>query len=187
MSAGLTTADKNRVLLLKLMVVVVAMFAFAIFVMPPIYTVFCQITGLNGKTNREAVAAPAAATADLGRDVRVEFLTSVDPALPWDFHYQISRLSTHPGQITQTEFYVKNNADHPVTGHAVPSISPSEAARYFKKTQCFCFSSQTLAAGESRSMPVVFYVDPAMPSDLTTITLSYRFYKQPDPVAVTAR
>ena len=167
-------------MLLKLLVVVVAMFAFAIWVMPPIYNVFCQLTGLNGKTNKMAVAAPSGPP-ELNRDIRVEFLTAVDTGLPWDFHYQVSRLVTHPGQITQTQFYVKNNADHAVTGHAVPSISPSEAARYFKKTQCFCFSSQTLAAGESKEMPVVFYVDPALSKDLSTITLSYTFYKQPDP------
>lgn len=168
-------------LLLKLLVVVVAMFAFAIFVMPPIYTVFCQITGLNGKTNKVAVAGPSG-PADFNREVRVEFLTATDPALPWDFSYEVSRLVTHPGEITQTRFHVHNRSDHALVGHAVPSISPSAAARYFKKTQCFCFSNQTLAAWESKDMPVVFYIDPAMPHDLTTITLSYTFYKQPDPV-----
>ena len=183
MSRKNTIDSKNRVLLLKLSVVGVVMFAFANFVMPPIYTVFCQITGLNGKTNKRAVPAPSG-PADMSRELRIEFLTAVDPGLPWDFRYQTSRLVTHPGQITQTLFYVKNNADHPVTGHAVPSISPNEAARYFKKTQCFCFSNQTLAGGEGKEMPVVFYVDPAIPSDLTTITLSYTFYKQPDPTPV---
>jgi cytochrome c oxidase assembly protein subunit 11 len=174
-----TTARKNRILLLKLTLVVVAMFVFAMFVMPPIYNVFCQLTGLNGKTNKTAVQGPAG-PADFSREIRVQFLTATDPALPWVFHYRDPELKTHPGEITQTAFYVENAADRQMTGHAVPSISPSEAAQYFKKTQCFCFSNQTLKAGEKRTMPVIFYVDPAIPKGITTITLSYTFYKQPD-------
>lgn len=178
-----TTEKQNQQWLLRLLVLAVVMFAFAIAVMPPIYTVFCQLTGLNGKTNATAVAAPQG-SGDLARDVRVEFLTAVDPALPWGFRYEAPSVSVHPGQIVTTHFHVSNSATVPVTGHAVPSISPAAAARYFKKTQCFCFSNQTLKPGESRDMPVVFYVDPALPVDLTTITLSYTFYKQPDPAPV---
>lgn len=179
-------AARNKTLLLKLAGVVVLMFLFAVFVMPPLYDAFCELTGLNGKTSGKAASGPAAAV-EQGRSLNVEFLTSTDKELPWLFRYETASVKVHPGEIVKVGFYVKNNADQAVTGRAVPSISPAEATQYFKKTECFCFREQKLEAGSEKEMPVVFYVDPAIPRHLTTITLSYRFYRMKDEVAVASR
>lgn len=172
------TGAAQRRQLRTMLVVVAGMFAFAVFVMPPIYRVFCELTGLNGKTEDRAAAASTRVVS--GRDVSVEFLTSVDAGLPWDFVGERHVVSVHPGQIQRVNFHVVNRSDHAVTGRAVPSVSPAAAAAYLKKTQCFCFQEQTLAAGASADMPVVFYLDPDLPAQIHTVTLAYRFYRQPD-------
>lgn len=161
-----------------LLLAVAGMFAFAVFAMPPIYRVFCELTGLNGKP--AAQAAEALANTDLGRTVQVEFVTSVEAGLPWDFVGTDPVIRVHPGQIQRINFRVRNRGDQAITGRAIPSVSPAVGASHLKKTQCFCFESQTLAAGESVDMPVIFYVDPDLPRQVGTITLAYRFYRQPD-------
>lgn len=187
MTEDKATAAKNRVLLVKLLVVAMAMFAFALFVMPPIYNVFCEITGLNGKTNSTAAQGPERRQDD-SRKLTVQFLADVDPGLPWEFRPDQPGVDLHPGEITQVRFHVKNTAGHDIVGRAVPSISPSEAARYFKKTQCFCFNEQTLKAGEEKDMAVIFYVDPSLPRHIGNITLAYKFYNLTDKKAeVTSR
>lgn len=173
-----TVADRNRRLLLKLGVVVVGMFGFAVFIMPPLYDAFCELTGLNGKVSGKA-AAPTAQVDD-SRRLTMQFLVDTDKALPWDFHYETPSVRVHPGQITKTMFFVKNRDSQAITGRAVPSISPAEAARYVKKTECFCFREQRLEAGEGKAMPMIFYVDPAIPRHITTVTLSYKFFKLTD-------
>jgi cytochrome c oxidase assembly protein subunit 11 len=178
-SGGESTADKNQRLLLKLALVVVGMFVFAVFVMPPMYDAFCEITGLNGKGSNKAAAAPV--REDDSRTVNVEFLVDTDAALPWEFRKGVAALRVHPGEITKTMFFVKNLDGKAVTGRAVPSISPNDAAQYFKKTECFCFREQRLDGGEEKDMPMVFYVDPALPRHITTITLSYKFYNMNKP------
>lgn len=167
-------AEKNRRLLVRLGLVVVGMFIFAIFVMPPIYEVFCELTGLNGKTSGKAAAAPAAA--DMNRRITVEFLVDTDKDLPWDFTYETPAMEVHPGEIAKTVFVVKNRDIGAITGRAVPSISPNEAAQYFRKTECFCFEEQRLEGGARKSMPMIFYVDPGLPKHIKTVTLSYKFY-----------
>lgn len=167
-------AEKNRRLLVKLGAVVVGMFLFAVFIMPPIYDVFCELTGLNGKTSNQAATAPVAS--DQSRMVTVEFLVDTDKALPWDFRHGVAAVRVHPGEITKTMFYVTNRDTKAITGRAVPSISPNEAAQYFKKTECFCFLEQRLEGGAEKAMPMIFYIDPALPKHITTVTLSYKFY-----------
>jgi len=157
---------------------VVGMFAFAVFAMPPIYRVFCELTGLNGKpTLANAQAKPEAV---LDRKVTLEFVTSVDAGLPWTFRGNLTSVDVHPGQIHRVSFQVENLSDKAVIGRAVPSISPAASTAFVKKTQCFCFEQQTLAAGQMVEMPVVLYIDPALPKNIKTITLAYRFYRQPD-------
>lgn len=180
-----STADKNRRLLLKLGTVVVAMFVFAVFLMPPIYDAFCELTGLNGKGSGKAAAASA--QVDASRVVTLQFLVDTDKALPWDFRQETAAVRVHPGQITKTMFFVKNRDDQAITGRAIPSISPGEAARYVKKTECFCFREQQLAAGEGKTMPMIFYIDPAIPRHITTVTLSYKFYNLTDQVQTASR
>lgn len=169
-----STTEKNRRLLIRLGLVVVGMFVFAVFVMPPLYDAFCEITGLNGKTSSQAAAAPVAT--DMARTVTVEFLVDTDKALPWNFRYEKPAVEVHPGEITKTMFFVKNRDSGAITGRAIPSISPNEAAQYFKKTECFCFAEQRLEGGAEKAMPMIFYVDPALPKHIRTVTLSYKFY-----------
>ena len=157
---------------------VVGMFAFAVFAMPPIYRVFCELTGLNGKPSlANALAKPEAV---LDRKVTLEFVTSVDAGLPWTFRGNLTSVEVHPGQIHRVNFQVENLADHAIVGRAVPSISPAASTSFVKKTQCFCFEQQTLTAGQVVDMPGVLYIGPDLPKHIKTIPLAYRFYRQPD-------
>lgn len=181
----LTTAEKNHRLLLRLGAVVVGMFVFAVFIMPPIYDAFCELTGLNGKgVNKPAAASTAV---DASRTLNMEFLVATDKALDWDFRYETPAVRVHPGTITKTMFFVKNRDSKAIIGRAVPSISPNEAARYVKKTECFCFREQRLEAGEEKAMPMIFYIDPAIPKHITTVTLSYKFYNLTDQAQTASR
>lgn len=166
----------NRKVIAVLAAVVMAMFGFG-FALVPVYNVLCQITGLNGKTGRVSEESAAATAVDPDRLVTVEFITSVNSNLPWDFKAETKRVKVHPGQIGEALFYAKNNAGHAIVGQAVPSLAPAEASKYFSKTECFCFTQQTLAAGEARDMPVRFIVNPALPRDIRTVTLSYTFFE----------
>ena len=161
----------------KLVLVTAAMFAFGFVVMPPMYNAFCTITGLGGKTGRETEAQAAAKGVDKSRWVTVEFITSTSAGLPWDFAPLTRKVKVHPGEVTEVQFEVVSHADQTITGQAVPSLAPNTAARYFKKTECFCFQQQELAAREHRMMPVRFVVDPELPAEQTTLTLSYTFFR----------
>ena len=172
------TRDPNTRLALKLAAGAVAMFGFG-YALVPIYDVFCEITGLNGKTGRIAAADAEAVRQEPDRTVRVTFDSNVNPGLPWKFGALQPAVEVHPGRLMEAMFYVENTASHAVVGRAVPSVAPSRAAAYFNKTECFCFTEQTLAAGERREMPVRFIVDPALPDGITTLTLSYTFFESP--------
>lgn len=173
------TADKNRRTTRTLVLAALAMFGFG-FALVPLYDVFCDITGLNGKTGA-AVAEAQTATVDTGRWVTVEFTGSVGQGLPWEFRPVQKKLRVHPGQVTVAQYYVRNTSAETVVGRAVPSVAPGLAAAHFKKIECFCFSEQTLKAGETREMPVRFTVDPGLAANLGTVTLSYTFFNA-DPV-----
>jgi len=165
-------ARNNRALLTRLSVVVVAMFGFG-YALVPFYEKICEVTGLR---NIDAADAAINTQVDQARSVRIEFDTNVRN-MPWKFRALELATDVHPGAVTQAMFEVVNTTDHPVTGQAIPSYGPQQAAGYFRKLDCFCFSKQTLAAGEKREMPVVFVVDPKLPRDLSTITLSYTFFE----------
>ncbi len=182
----MATADvarRNRRTTLKLAAVTMAMFAFGFVVMPPMYRVFCEITGLNGKTERISATQAAAMSVDRSRVVTVEFVTSVASGMPWEFRPEVSKLQVHPGEVAEANFYARNMLGHTSVGQAVPSVAPNSAARYFQKTECFCFTRQPLAAKEERKMPVRFVVDPALPPEVTTVTLSYTFFTAPETAA----
>lgn len=170
----------NRRLGLKLLWLVAGSILFA-FAMVPLYNVLCSVTGLNGKTENEA--AQAATTVDESRLVRVEFTSSVMPGLAWNFHPQQNSVLVHPGKIETVLFEAKNTASQAVTGQAIPSVSPSAATSYLKKIECFCFNQQELQPGETKVMPLRFYVSPEMPQDLKVITLSYAFFKAVEPAS----
>lgn len=169
----------------KLVLVTALMFAFGFVVMPPMYNAFCTITGLGGKTGRETEAAAAARGVDKSRWVTVEFTTSTSAGLPWDFAPLTRKVTVHPGEVTEVQFAVESHADRLTTGQAIPSLAPNTAARYFKKTECFCFQRQELSAREHRIMPVRFVVDPDLPRDQSTLTLSYTFFRVQDSTAAT--
>jgi cytochrome c oxidase assembly protein subunit 11 len=123
------------------------MFSFG-YALVPLYNVFCTVTGLNGKTGRLTEAQAAALPVDESRSVTVEFVTNVDAQLPWDFKPLVNKVVVHPGAETQVEFEVHNWDKGAVDGNAVPSVAPNTVAKYFNKTECFCFTQQTLAAGK---------------------------------------
>ena len=176
--------NKQRKHLAALLVVVVGMFGFA-FALVPLYEVFCELTGLNGKTSGRAVVSepgvtgqrinPIAEVSD--REVTIQFLAQVGRGMPWEFRPTESRLRVRPGEMYTTNFYVRNRASHAVTGQAVPSVSPGLAALHLHKTECFCFRQQTLEAGQEMEMPVTFYVDNDLPDEIGTFSLSYTLFK----------
>lgn len=166
----------NRRVVTRLGVVVLAMFGFG-FALVPLYDVFCEITGLNGKTGRIELELALGEKVDAERTVTVEFLATVNSGLPWEFRPVVKKVSVHPGAVTEVKYYARNLTDHAVTGQAVPSLAPGQAARYFNKTECFCFTQQTLGPREGRDMPLRFVVDPDLPAEVKTVSLSYTFYQ----------
>ena len=166
----------NRRLISKLMVVVVAMFGFG-YLLVPLYNVFCEVTGVNGKTGRLSAAEAAAIPVDNARLITVEFVTNVNSGFPWAFKPMVSHVEVHPGVETEVMFEATNRSSETAIGQAVPSVAPNEAARFFRKTECFCFTQQSLAAGETRHMPVRFVVNSRLPQNIQTLTLSYTFFR----------
>lgn len=158
----------------RLLVVVALMFGFA-FALVPLYDVLCDITGLNGKTASTA-ATDGPAAVDEDRSVRVSFITRRSGGIPWAFESREHSVRVHPGEITLVNFFVRNDSGDTVIAQAIPSVSPGEAAPHLKKTQCFCFEQQSLAGGGEMDMPMIFYLDPALPAHVEEITLSYTLY-----------
>ncbi|MGP1676393.1 MAG: cytochrome c oxidase assembly protein [Burkholderiales bacterium] len=176
MSAPAAPSASNRNMLKKLLVVALGMFGFG-FALVPFYNKICEVAGLRELWQPgQAEAAAANTQVDLTRKVTVEFDSNIR-MLPWTFKPKASSVEIHPGELTQMVYEVRNTLDEPVTGQAVPSYGPRLAAQYFRKLECFCFTQQTLAAGEVRQMPVVFVIDPDLPKDVNTITLSYTFFR----------
>jgi len=166
-------AIANRRLMKKLLVVAAMMFGFG-FALVPFYEKICEVTGIRNVFQPDAAAAQNTQI-DASRSVSVEFDANTQ-RLPWTFKPLQAGATVHPGEVMQIEYEVRNTLDRPVTGQAVPSYGPREAALYFRKLECFCFRQQTLAAGEVRRMPVVFVIDPGLPRDIDTVTLSYTFF-----------
>lgn len=158
----------------KLFVVVLGMFGFG-FALVPLYDVFCDITGINGKTS-DTAAVYEAVEIDQNRWVTVEFVTRTNTGMPWEFTAQTNRIRVRPGEMNQVDFFARNPANRDIVGQAVPSVSPGTAALYLNKTECFCFEQQPLAAGEETLMPMRFYVDPQLPEKIKVFTVSYTLY-----------
>ncbi|MBU2952863.1 cytochrome c oxidase assembly protein [Marinobacter sp. F3R08] len=155
---------------------VVGMFAFG-FALVPLYDVFCEITGINGKTGGRYQPVEVA-EADMNRTVKVQFLASNGPGMTWTFRPVVRSVDVHPGEPVTVNFYAENATTEAMVGQAVPSLSPSEGTLYFHKTECFCFNQQPLDAGESVEMPLIFIVDRDLPEHITKLTLSYTLYDQ---------
>ncbi|MEH6548552.1 MAG: cytochrome c oxidase assembly protein [Pseudomonadales bacterium] len=158
----------------KLVLATVAMFGFG-FALVPLYDVFCEITGLNGKTVNRAYEA-VDVQVDESRVIKVQFIATNNDGMTWEFAPAKSIIRVHPGELAETTFFAKNPSDQPMTAQAIPSVQPLRAAQYFHKTECFCFNQQNLAAGETADMPLKFIIDQDLPKDVKTITLSYSLF-----------
>lgn len=163
----------NRRVGLKLAGVALGMFVFG-YALVPLYDVFCDVTGLNGKTGR--AEATASDTIDQDRWVTVEFTGNSMSGLPWEFQPLQKSVRVHPGEVAVAYYEARNTVSEAITGQAVPSVAPNKAATYFKKIECFCFSQQQLKAGEQKVMPVRFVVSADLPKEVGTVTLSYAFF-----------
>jgi cytochrome c oxidase assembly protein subunit 11 len=168
-----TLQQENRRLMGKLLVITVGMLGFG-FAMVPMYRQICEAIGITQTRTVGAVNTQV----DTSREVTVELLAS-SAGLPWKFEALERQVKLHPGEVVSVKYRVENTLGRPVTAHAVMNTAPMAAARWIVKQECFCFSNQTLAAGETREMPVVFRVSADAPRDLSTISLSYTFFEAP--------
>jgi len=165
---------ENRLLSRKLALVAIGMFGFG-FALVPFYNQICAALGVNALESKDAVSNTQV---DFSRQVTIEFDSNAHD-LPWRFRPMVRHVTVHPGELATVEYEVVNVRGASVTGQAVASYGPQIAGEYFKKIECFCFTQQTLAPGETRRMPVVFMVDPKLPKDVNTIALSYTFFEVP--------
>lgn len=170
---------------LTLVLVTVLMFGFA-FAMVPLYKLVCSVTGLNSiSTNSGRALASEVKTAEAGntseqvsekslnRDITVQFDSTINGNVAWEFRPNVRSVTVKPGKKTTISYYVKNHSDKAVVTQSIPGITPWQATAHLKKIECFCFETQTLQAGEAKDMTLQFIIDPELPEDISTITLSY--------------
>ncbi|TAL59913.1 MAG: cytochrome c oxidase assembly protein [Legionella sp.] len=173
---------KHLKLVTILTMVVLGMFGFG-FALVPIYNSLCQTLGINGKIRNEAVAYDAHKIKVLkDREVLVEFVATNNGGVPWEFYPKTAKIKVHPGEIVRLAFYAENKTNHSMTVQAIPSVTPGIAAKYLKKTECFCFTQQTLNGHEAMNMPLLFHLDPDLPEQVNTVTLSYTLFDVSDRV-----
>jgi cytochrome c oxidase assembly protein subunit 11 len=166
-------AQPNSVMLRKLLIVTVAMFGFG-FALVPFYEKICEVTGINNLLNADTLAENT--QVDTSRWVTVQ-LDANTRGLPWQFKPLQSSVRVHPGELTQVMYEVRNNSNREINGQAIPSYSPQLLAKHLKKLECFCFSKQVLKPNEVRQMPVQFLIEPGLPADFDTVTISYTFFE----------
>ena len=169
----MTLRAQNRKLFARLAVVALAMFGFG-YALVPLYYRVCEALGHNALG--EVAAQPRNSQVDVTRKVTIEFDANAH-GLAFRFRPLVNHIDVHPGELATVEYEVRNDQPVAVTAQAVPSYGPAIAAEYFKKIECFCFTQQTFAPGESRRMPVVFVVDPKLPKDVSSIAISYTFFE----------
>lgn len=165
-------------MVVKLAFASIAMFGFG-YALVPLYDIFCEVTGIGDSTTTTAAENPERLEPDYDRTITVEFIAQHEQGSFWDFDSEKVRMEVHPGKLYTTHYLATNAAPAPQVAHAVPSVSPSGATQYLRKVECFCFEEQQFEAEQTQEMPVLFYVDPAIPSNISTVTLSYAFYGQP--------
>jgi cytochrome c oxidase assembly protein subunit 11 len=167
--------SENRKLLGKLIIIALAMFGFA-YALNPFYRQICEALGLNVLTQKDGtVERPANTQVDASRSVTIEFDGNAQG--PWRFRPTQASMAVHPGELNTVLYEVVNTQKREMNAQAIPSYAPQNATPYFMKVECFCFRQQTLKPNEARQMPVVFYIDPKLPKDVKTITLSYTFFE----------
>ncbi len=168
--------EEDRKLLFSLLAFAGGMLAFAFVVLPPLYDVFCEVTGLGGRTNETAVTLQETQQVVSDREVRLEFVTTVNQYAPWQFAAASDGMTIQPGKLHEAMFLATNLTNRDKVAQAVPSVAPPQAAKYFKKLDCFCFTQQAFGPHEQKEMPVRFIVDSDLPEHIDTITLSYTFF-----------
>jgi len=164
----------NRSLIVGLLVMTAGSFAFG-WALVPLYDVFCRAVGVGNAEAKDG-RSTAREAVDPNREITVEFVSDPASVGSFEFRPEVASMRVHPGKLYDTQFYAKNLTGQASVAQAVPSISPTVGARYFHKTECFCFSPQRFAVGEGRDMPVRFIVDPALPQYVDKLTLAYTFY-----------
>ena len=164
----------NSKLMLILAFIVLGMFGFA-FALVPIYNSLCKNLGINGKVTLQS-QAKSHGLADMTRTIHVEFVATNNASVPWRFFPKVKSVDLHPGEMYKLSFYAENQTEHKMIVQAIPSITPGLAAKYLKKTECFCFAQQTLNGHEAMYMPLLFHVDKDLPKNIHTITLSYTLF-----------
>jgi cytochrome c oxidase assembly protein subunit 11 len=186
MNRGISLLADNRRLFTRLLVVVAAMFGFG-YALVPMYRAICNALGINVLSLSEqrsrseswfgdnAAAAAGNSQVDRSRTITVEF--DANARGPWDFKPALRSVQVHPGELATVMYEFRNVQNRRMAAQAIPSYAPMQAAAHFNKIECFCFNEYVLAPGESRQWPVVFVVDPKLPRDVTTITLSYTFFE----------
>ena len=165
----------NRTMLGKLVVVAILMFGFG-YALVPVYKHLCEVLGINVLTQADGTVAYDANTQiDKSRTITVELDGNAQG--PWRFRPTTRSIQVHPGELATVTYEVVNTQARVVQAQAIPSYAPQSVTPHFKKVECFCFKQQTLQANEAKQMPVVFFIDPALPRDVKTITLSYTFFE----------
>jgi cytochrome c oxidase assembly protein subunit 11 len=165
----------NRSTLGKLVVVAAVMFGFG-YALVPIYRQVCEVLGINVLTQKDGtVARPTNTQVDMSRTITVELDGNAQG--PWRFRPTQSSIKVHPGELVTVTYEVVNTQARTVKAQAIPSYAPQSATPHFKKVECFCFREQVLKPNEARQMPVVFFIDPALPREVKDITLSYTFFE----------
>ncbi|WP_133129864.1 cytochrome c oxidase assembly protein [Legionella yabuuchiae] len=167
--------------LVVLFAIVIGMFGFG-FALVPIYNSLCKALNINGKVTLEAAAYNSHTTVQKEREVLVEFVATNNSGIPWNFYPKVRKLRVHPGEIAKLSFYAENKTNYRMTVQAIPSVTPGIAAKYLKKTECFCFVQQTLNGHEAMDMPLLFHLDTDLPERIKTITLAYSLFDVTDRV-----
>lgn len=165
----------NKKVVRKLLLAVVGMFAFG-WALVPLYDVICDITGLNGKTGGRVEVAEAGLLVDEEREVTIQFMAHHNAAMGWDFEPSVAQMKVRPGEVHVVSYRVTNPGTTQMVGQAIPSVAPNAAAGHLNKIECFCFEEQLLQPGETADMPIRFFVDPELPSNISKLTLSYTLY-----------
>ena len=164
--------QKNAATIKWMLILVVSMFGFG-FAMVPLYDLLCSVTGLNGSTTGRTLVVNQ--IVDKSRTITIQFDSTKNAGLPWDFYPMVKKIEVHPGEVKEVSYFAKNNSNKTIVAQAIPGVTPWQATNHFNKTECFCFTNQKLEPGESKIMPLKFVIDANLPKDLNTITLSYTF------------
>ena len=170
---------QHRRLLMLLTLLTLAMFGFG-FALVPIYNSLCKTLGINGKVVLAKEDDEHLRPIDKARDIEVEFVATNNNTLQWFFYTKIKKIVIHPGETAKLQFYAENKTAHHMIVQAIPSITPGIAAKYLKKTECFCFQQQQLNGHEAMNMPLIFHVDNDLPENIKTITLAYTLFDVTD-------